>query len=115
MPSNRWLAFRPSEALQDKYAGIEEVIYSRFPPTPKSSAQLVGKNLLGDKLMGIGLGDSVNKLEASGVVFRKSDVELLGRVMAAYECTPQAGQDDLVYRYFVVDNRVEAFSMAVTE
>lgn len=110
-----WLTFLPSEALQDKYAGIEEIIYSRFPFTPEGSGQLVGKRLLGDKLMEIGLGDSVSKLDSLGVTFRKKDVELFGRKMVVYECTPQAGQDDLFYRFFIANNRVEAFSMGVTE
>jgi hypothetical protein len=110
-----WITFRPSEALQDKYAGVEEVIYSRFPPTPASSTQMVGRKLLSDKLMGIAIGDSASKLEARGIAFRKSTVKLFGRKMTAYECTPQLGQDDLFYRYFIVDNQVEAFSMGVTE
>ncbi|RNF86350.1 hypothetical protein EER27_02725 [Lysobacter psychrotolerans] len=101
--------------MQDRYAWVEEVIYSRFPPTSAGSTQIVGKHLTSDKLMGIGLGDSVSKLEELGTAFRVSVVKLFGREVTLYECTPQPGQDDLFYRYFIVDNQVEAFSMGVTE
>lgn len=110
-----WMKFRSGEALQDRYVGVEEVIYSRFPPAPESSTQMVGRNLSGDRFAGIGLGEPVSKLEAQGVAFRKSEVELFGRKMTVYERTPQAGQDDLFYRYFVVGGQVEALSIGVTE
>jgi hypothetical protein len=112
---NGWMTFRPSEALLDKYAGIEEVILSRFPPTSSGSTQMIGRQMLSDKLMGIALGDSASKLDSSGIVFKKSTGELFGRQMMVYECTPQPGQDELSYRYFIMGNQVEAFSMSVTE
>lgn len=112
---NGWLTLRTNEAPEERYTAIEEVIYSRFSPTLASSKQMVGKKLLSSQLMGISLGDSVSKLKNSGIKFRKNIVELFGRKVTAYECTPKVGEDDLFYRYFIIDNRVEAFSIGVTE
>lgn len=110
-----WLVFHLNDALEDRYTVIEEVVYTSFPPSAANLNQVIGRDLVSKKLLGIGLGDSLSTVMKRNLNFKKRKIEIFGRKMFVYECNPKKNEDDLFYRYFIVNNKVQAFSIGVTE
>lgn len=111
----RWISVKFDNEVLENHAAVHEVIYGSFPPDASSPGHRITGVDPPEHLFGIALGDPLEKLESSNVNYRQVNRVVFGRSMAIYECTPKYGEDDLFVRYFVMDGKVVAVSVGVTE